>query len=158
MADYRRVFEDGYSYYITIVTYHRRSILIDNIALLRKSFQESKHHFDYTIDAIMVMPDHLHMIITPRRSDEYPKIIGYIKAYFSRHFDDLDSQEHTQTFSRHRHRHRAVWQKRYYEHTIRNEKDWIDKTIYMQNNPVKHGLVDEVRAWRYSSFFVRNQW
>jgi len=152
MANYRRIFEDGYSYYITMVTHRRKPILVENIALLRESFRQSKKVFDYRIDEIIVLPDHVHMIITPAVSVEYPKIIGYIKAYFSRHCDEKYFAEETQSFSRYQRRHKPIWQKRYYEHTIRNEKDMREKINYMQNNPVKHGLAETIEDWKYSSF------
>lgn len=153
MANYRRVFADGYSYYITIVTHKRIPILIDNIELLRESFSKSKKVFNYRINAIVVMPDHLHMVITPEKSEEYPKIIGYIKSYFSRHCDNAYFKEVTQSSSRYKKRYKPIWQKRYYEHTIRSEKDMIEKIIYMRNNPVKHGWTDTIEKWKYSSFY-----
>ena len=66
MANYKRLFLAGHSYYFTIVTHRRNPILIDNIEILRESFRESKAYFDYTIDAIVILPDHIHMIITPQ--------------------------------------------------------------------------------------------
>ena len=65
MADYKRLFLDGYSYYLTIVTHKRMPLLIEHIEALRESFRESKQHYSYTINAIVILPDHLHMIITP---------------------------------------------------------------------------------------------
>jgi len=151
MPNYRRIFEDGYSYYLTIVTHERCPILINNIVLLRKSFAQSKKRFNYTIDAIVVMPDHIHMVITPDKATEYPKIIGAIKAYFSRYYEGNEVLE--QSSSRSKKRYKAVWQKKYYEHTIRNEKDWYETMEYMKYNPVKHGLVEKVEDWEFSSFF-----
>ena len=152
MANYRRVFADGYSYFITMTTHRRHPIHIENIELLRESFRQSKRKFSYKIDAIVIMPDHLHMVITPADCTEYPKIIGYIKAYFSRHCDEKYYNGQTQSHSRYVNRYKAVWQKRYYEHTIRDEKDMFEKITYMQNNPLKHGLVDNIKDWEYSSF------
>ncbi len=83
MADYKRLFLDGYSYYLTIVTHRRNPILIDNIEVLRESFRESKKYYAYSIDAIVILPDHLHMIITPKVATEYPKIVRAIKYNFS---------------------------------------------------------------------------
>jgi len=151
MPNYRRIFEDGYSYYLTIVTHRRNPILIDNITLLRQSFAQSKKKFDYRIDAIVILPEHIHMVITPKKATDYPKIVGAIKAYFSRYYAGQD-KEVEQSNSRYKKRHKAVWQKKYYEHTIRNEKDWYETMTYMKHNPVKHGLVDDVNNWEYSSF------
>jgi len=123
MAKYKRIFADGYSYFITMTTHRRHPILIENIELLRESFRQSKRKFNYKIDAIVIMPDHLHMVITPDICREYPKIIGYIKAYFSRHCDERYYREQTQSYSRYAKRHKAVWQKRYYL------KDFTDACI-----------------------------
>ena len=156
MANYKRVFENGYSYFITIVTYHRKPILIENIGLLRESFAYSKQRFDYRIDEIVILPDHLHMIITPKNAVEYPKIIASIKAYFSRYMKVDTYETLRQSKCRYEKRYKPVWQRCYYEHTIRNESDWQEKVMYMWNNPVKHGLVDDILSWKYSSFVKRS--
>ena len=75
MANYKRIFMDGYSYFITVITHERNPILIENIDLLRESFSVSKIKYRYRIDAIVIMPDHFHMIITPQNAEEYPHII-----------------------------------------------------------------------------------
>ena len=155
MPNYRRIFEDGYSYYLTIVTHKRHPILINNITLLRKSFAQSKKRFDYTINAIVVLPDHIHMVITPKKATDYPKIIGAVKAYFSLYYETDNNEALEQSSSRHKKRYKAIWQKKYYEHTIRDEKDWYETMEYIKHNPLKHGLVDSVGDWEYSSFVKR---
>jgi len=146
---------DGYSYFITVVTHERNPILIKNIALLRESFYMSKQKYNYNIEAIVILPEHFHMIITPQYADEYPHIIGKIKQYFSKHCSKDDYAHLYQSKSRERKGYSLIWQKRFYEHTIRNEKDLIEKMKYIQNNPLKHGYVDEVSRWEYSSFYKR---
>ena len=150
MANYRRMFLDGYSYFMTVVTHRRKPILIEHIDLMRKSFRESKRYYNYRIDAITVMPDHFHMIITPYNADEYPKIIKSIKYNFTKEYQR--GHEVSQSFSRYRRKMQPVWQKRYYEHVIRDEKDWEGKINYIKHNPVKHGLVEIWSEWEYSSF------
>jgi len=149
MANYKRIFLDGYSYFITVVTHGRNPILIENISLLRESFRESKKYYSYYIDAIIILPDHFHMIITPVNSSDYPHIIKAIKYNFTKSYQH-DTLE--QSASREKRKMRAVWQKRYYEHTIRDEKDWDEKVNYIKHNAVKHGLVDIWKDWEYSSF------
>ena len=152
MANYKRIFLEGYSYYITVVTHHRNPILIDNIDLLRESFRVSKRKYRYTLDEIVILPDHFHMIISPETASEYPKIIRAIKYHFSTHLESKFYAHLTQSSSRCRRGSKAVWQKRYYEHTIRDEKDYREKCQYMFNNPVKHDYVECVEDWIYSSF------
>jgi len=150
MSNYKRLFLEGHSYYLTFVTYERNPILIENIELLRESFRESKKYFNYKIDAIVILPDHVHMIITPKNSLDYPKIIQAIKYNFSKRYEERD--EFFQSHSRNKRKMRAVWQRRYYEHTIRDEKDWLEKMDYMRTNPIKHKLVENLKDWQYSSF------
>ena len=153
MPTYRRVFKDGYTYFLTVNTYQRHPILIEHIELLRESFKVSKRKFNYTIDAIVILPDHFHLLITPQKATDYPKIIGTIKSYFSRHCNKYDNKE--QSFSRHKKRYKAIWQKKYYEQTIKNEKDLALHLEYIYNNPLKHGLVENSEEWIYSSFYKR---
>ncbi len=152
MPNYRRVFAEGYSYFLTLVTYRRNPILIENIELLRHSFAYSKNKFDYTIDAIVVLPEHIHMVITPGNAQEYPKIVQNIKYYFSKHCDSRYYEHLIQSTSRNNERYKPIWQKRYYEHTIRNEKDFKIYFDYVHYNPVKHHLVTRAKDWEFSSF------
>jgi len=154
MPNYTRIFAEGHAYFITINTEKRRPILIDNITLLRQAFANSKQYFDYTIDCISIMPEHLHMVLVLKNADEYPKIIASMKRYFS------ENMEHTfqVTQSKSKKRELGVWQRRYYEHTIRDEKELERYRNYVHYNPVKHGLVKSAKAWEFSSFskFVSN--
>ena len=135
---------DGYSYYLTIVTHQRNPILIENIDLLRASFADSQRRYRYAIDAIVILPEHIHMIITPQNATEYPKIIRAIKYYFSVHCDHKYYAHLMQSYSRNRRGSKPIWQKRFYEHTIRDARDMGEKIRYIRNNPVKHGHVDKV--------------
>ena len=151
MANYKRLFLNGYSYYITIVTHQRNPILIENIGLLRESFKYAKTLFSFQIEEIVVMPDHLHMIIHLNHAKDYPKIISSLKRYFSKncpqkHYEHLFQSHHRNTMG-----YLPVWQKRFYEHTIRDEKDYHTKVQYIHNNPVKHGLVENINDWKYGS-------
>jgi putative transposase len=152
MSNYKRVFEDGYCYFLTIVTHQRNAILIDNIDLLREAFKHSKNKYPYHIDAIVILPDHIHMIINPEHAIEYPKIVSTMKQYFSKHCDPLYYQHLSQSSSRTKAGYKPIWQKKYYEHTIRNKEDYTVRLNYIHYNPVKHGYVGKVNDWKYSSF------
>lgn len=152
MSNYKRIFLDGYSYYITIVTYERNPILLHNISLLRESFTYAKTKFRFTLNEIVILPDHLHMIVTVSEAKDYPKIISSMKRYFSQNCEDRFTQHISQSHSRKKQGYNPVWQKRYYEHTIRDERDYAEKRMYMYHNPVKHGHVDNVEIWKYGSF------
>ncbi len=148
MSNYIRVFAQGHAYFITIVTYHREPLLCQHIDLFRSALLHSKQFFDYTIDAIAVLPDHIHLIILPKNVHEYPKIIQSIKHYFSRHFPYTMMRTPVQT----KRREAGIWQRRYYEHTIRNEYELQKYRDYIHYNPVKHGLCTSALDWKYSSF------
>ncbi len=162
MPNYRRVFEDGYSYFITVTTYNRKPILIQNINILRESFYLSKQKYDYKIEAIVILPDHFHTIITPAYAKEYPKIISHIKRSFLFLLDPKQKEiaKNALPLSKQKRKQSGIWQNRYYEHTIRDEKDFKIRFDYIHFNPVKHGLVSRVKDWQFSSFFkyVKKGW
>ena len=148
--EYRRIFADGYSYYLTLVTHRRKPILIEHIELLRYAFKLSKEKYHYKIDAVVVLPDHIHMIITPREAMDYSKIISSIKRSFVYGLDQKTKDEAKAEISssKYHRQHSGIWQERFYEHTIRDEKDWLEKMEYIRTNPLKHNYVD----WSYRSF------
>jgi len=154
MSNYKRIYLQNHSYYLTVVTQNRRPILIDNIELLRDSFRRSKKRYDYAIDAIVILPDHIHMIITPKNPKDYSKIIALIKRSFTYGLDMKTKEESKINLSASSYRRNlsGVWQKRFYEHTIRDEKDYVKILDYIKINPIKHGLVDNIDDWKYSSF------
>jgi putative transposase len=155
MANYQRVFLNGYSYFITMVTHRREPHLTEHIDLLRKSFYLSMQRYAYRLEGIVVLPDHLHMVITPKHAADYPKIVSHIKRSFvyGLNASIKEQMKTTLSSSSYLRQRSGVWQKRYYEHTIRNEKDMMEKMDYMYHNPVKHGYVEVAEKWRYSSFF-----
>ena len=162
MPNYKRVYAQGHSYFITIVTHHRQHILIRHIKLLRYVFSESKKLYDYDIVAIVILPDHFHMIIEPSDAVEYPKIISYIKRKFTYLLNKGSGYKNRTRLSQSKidKRESSVWQRRYYEHTIRNEKDFNLHLDYIHYNPVKHKYADSASSWEYSSFhkYIKRGW
>jgi putative transposase len=137
-----------------MVTFRRKPLLVEHIDLLRYAFRLSKQKYDYDIEAIVILPDHLHMIITPRIPADYSKIVMAIKRSFVYGLDQETKTDAKLTLSspKYKRSHAGIWQERFYEHTIRNEKDWEKKMDYIYTNPVKHGWVDQANEWPYSSF------
>ena len=162
MAKYRRVFKDGYSYFLTVVTENREPILIDNIEILRKSFALSIKKYCYKLDAVVIMPEHFHMIITPKSAKDYPKIVSHIKRAFTYGLDSSikDRAKESLSASKEKRKYSGIWQRRFFEHTIRNKEDFKLRFDYIHFNPVKHGLVKKVSDWEYSSFhkYVKMGW
>lgn len=142
--NYKRLFLDNTYVFITIVTGKRKKFLIENIDLLRESFNECKKKYAFDIFAIAIMPDHIHMIIKPKNINEYPKIIGQIKMYFTK-----NSKVKYETNNN---RESNIWQRRYWEHTIKDENDLYRHLDYIHFNPIKHGYIKKAVDWEHSSF------
>jgi putative transposase len=150
MTAYRRNLVAGGSYFFTVNLAERRlRLLTDNIELLRSAFRDTRRRHPFAIDAIAVLPDYLHAVWTlPEGDDDFATRWQLIKAGFSR---SLPHEEPVST-SRQRKRERGIWQRRYWEHTLRDEEDFARHVDYVHFNPVKHGHVKRVRDWPFSSF------
>jgi putative transposase len=151
--EYRRAKTAGATYFFTVVTHNRREFLCipENIALLRRAFGEVMTNHPFKIEAITILPNHLHALWTlPVGDANFSVRWRLIKSYFSRHCD-LTCQGQV-SLSRQRKQEKAVWQRRFWEHQIRDEADYIQHVEYIHYNPVKHGLVNAPIDWEYSSF------
>lgn len=149
---YRRSNISGGSYFLTLVTHNRQPLFQNshNIELLRNAFRRVKEKHPFTIDAIVVLPEHLHCLLTfPQGDANYPQWIRMIKGNFSRRLPPASSPL---ALSRAAKGEREVWQRRYWEHLIRDEKDFEKHVDYIHYNPVKHGLVKAPKDWPWSSF------
>ena len=150
--NYRRVYIQNSKIFITIVANKRRQILIKNIDLLRNSFNLIKEKIKFNIDAIVILPDHLHMIIEPKEIKKYPEIIKGIKANFSRNIDKSKIEDYEESESRKNKNETDIWQRRYWEHSIIDENDLQKHIDYIHYNPIKHGYVKRAKDWEYSTF------
>ena len=146
---YRRNRAAGASYFLTLVLADRHSALLTrHIALLREALRHVKTRHPFILEAIVILPDHMHMLITlPEKDDDYPKRIMLIKQHFSRH---IPRGEKIST-SRMQKGERGIWQRRYWEHTIHNDEDFARCMNYIHMNPVKHGYVQRAADWPHSS-------
>nr|WP_264774033.1 transposase [Coxiella burnetii] len=146
---YRRVFIPNGTYFFTVnLLERRRSLLIDHIDQLRLSFSQVKLNHPFKIEAIVILPDHLHMIMTlPENDAKYSQRWNLIKGYFSR---SIEKNERI-SMSRKSKRERGIWQRRFWEHLIRNEDVFEKHVNYIHYNPVKHGCVENPMDWQYSS-------
>jgi len=151
MTEYRRAKAEGATYFFTVNCAERRGnrLLMEHIDLLRQAFRRVKNDHPFKIDAIVVLPDHLHCIWTlPAGDADYKTRWALIKAGFSRGIPSGESRSR----SRIKRGERGVWQRRYWEHLIRDERDYQRHVDYIHWNPVKHGWVTRVRDWPRSSF------
>jgi putative transposase len=150
MTSYRRNFVPGGSYFFTVNLADRRArLLTDHIELLRGAFRDVHAGHPFTIAATVVLPDHLHAIWTlPEGNADFAMRWRLIKTAFS---DGLPHGERVSS-SRARKGERGIWQRRFWEHTLRDEIDFERHVDYIHFNPVKHGHMSRVSDWPYSTF------
>ena len=139
MVDYRRNRVPGGTFFFTVNLHNRRStLLVDHVVELRDSFTAVRERHPFHIDAVVVLPEHLHAVWTlPEGDDDYALRWRLIKTRFTQSL--IRSAE------------TKVWQDRYWEHTIRDEPDFEAHVNYVHINPVKHGYVERASEWQHSS-------
>ncbi|MBI3773085.1 MAG: transposase [Gammaproteobacteria bacterium] len=150
---YRRVFIPGGSFFFTLVTEERRPLLLNatTIDVLRAAFRAVRARHPFEIDAIAVLPDHLHCIWTlPPGDADFSRRWRLIKTWFTKHCDP--ALRIAPNRSRATKQQQAIWQHRYWEHALRDEADFVRHVEYIHYNPVKHGYTSSPLAWPYSSF------
>lgn len=151
MPSYRRYYIPNHFVFITVVTHNRNHILIDNIDLLRQCIRETKEKFIFDVFAVVILPNHMHMILKPQKIQEFSVIVGSIKRRFTKALDEQFKDKNISN-SKIKRKEKGVWQRRFYEHIIRDEEDLYTHLDYMHYNPVKHGYVKNVKDWDFSSF------
>ncbi|NLN70694.1 MAG: transposase [Chloroflexi bacterium] len=155
MPEYRRVLIPGGVYFFTLVTYERRKIFSSPIArkLFFKAVEHVHSYHPFTIIAYYLLPDHIHFIWQmPENECDYSKRISAIKRRFTILYRQYVTVPLPENESRIKRRESTVWQRRFWEHYIRDQKDLDQHLDYLHYNPVKHGLVDQVKDWKASSF------
>ncbi|MDS4029216.1 MAG: transposase [Candidatus Contendobacter sp.] len=150
MTAYRRYRVSGGTYFFTVNLAERdRRLLTEHIGTLRDAFRRVRAAHPFRIEAIVVLPDHLHTLWTlPAGDHDFSLRWRQLKSAFSR---AMETEEHLSA-SRARKRERGIWQRRFWEHAIRDEEDFSRHVDYIHYNPVKHGHVKSVVEWPYSSF------
>jgi putative transposase len=151
MTEYRRTYIPGVSWFFTVNLAQRKGnhLLVDHIDELRQAFQYTKEKYPYRLDAVVVLPDHLHCIWTlPPDDSNYSMRWNLLKGRFSRAI----ARGERISKSRQNRRERGVWQRRFWGHLIRDQEDFNHHVDYIHWNPVKHGWVKQVSDWRHSSF------
>ncbi|PKN96167.1 MAG: transposase [Chloroflexi bacterium HGW-Chloroflexi-5] len=155
MPEYRRFRVEGGIYFFTVVTYHRRPILIEPIArkLLRNAWEDTQRRFPFETIAICLLPDHFHCIWKlPERDSNYAIRWKEIKYRFTVGYLKEIGPGEERNKSRQKRQEAAIWQRRYWEHTIDSEEDFENHFDYIHYNPLKHGLVKKAVDWEWSSF------
>ena len=155
--NYRRLYVPNRIVFITIVTSKRRELLIDNIELLKLAIENAHKYYTFSIVAICVLRDHVHFLLQPQNIKEYSKIITLIKRTFSKNIDTSKIDDYKLSTSNVKRGECDIWQRRFWEHTIRDEKDLYKHLDYIHYNPYKHYKIAP-KDWKYSSFqnYVNN--
>ena len=156
MPNYRRNFVAGGTFFFTVALLERkRDLLVKEIDPLRDAVRRVKRLYPFTIVAWVVLPDHLHCIWTlPAGDADFATRWRLIKLLFVK---TLPRDERRSAVRRKR-RERGIWHRRYWEHTIRDDRDLRSHVDYIHFNPVKHAWVPRVSDWPFSTFhrYVRN--
>ena len=149
MTEYRRIYRPGGTYFFTLTLADRRQDwLFSHIAALKQSVHAEQQRAPFSLQAWVVLPEHLHLLMRlPDGDHDFSNRIRRIKGNFSRQLprgavraSQLQKSE------------RGIWQRRFWEHLIRDERDWQQHFDYIHYNPVKHGQVQRVIDWPHSSF------
>jgi putative transposase len=151
MTQYRRSTTEGGTFFFTLVTHRRARWLCEKRAqnVLRESIKIVRDKYPFTIEAWVLLPDHMHAIWTlPIGDSDYSTRWRLIKTRVTK---ALGSQL-KQNSSRKKKGEGGLWQRRFWEHTIRDERDFKNHMDYTHYNPVKHGLVERPRDWSWSTF------
>ncbi len=150
MPNYRRLFVPGGTYFFTLNLSDRRSdLLVRRIGLLRESWRDVIRVWPMETLAAVILPDHMHLVVSlPEGDTDYPARLRLLKSGFTRRLPDTDKSEG-------RKGERGVWQRRYWEHAIRDEADLEAHVNYVHYNPVKHGYVTEMDDWPHSTWARR---
>ena len=149
--DYRRAWHPGGTYFFTVNLLQRNNnaLLTEHIDVLRSAVAKVKKTHPFTIHAWVVLPDHMHCVIElPEGDADYKTRWMLIKLLFSK---AIPKTEYLSKIRKQR-RERGIWQRRYWEHLIKNDADYAAHMDYVYINPVKHGLFKQVAHWPYSTF------
>ena len=154
MPNYRRAFVQGGRYFFTVNLLDRKSrLLVEHIDILRTAVRETRTAFPFVIDAMVVLPDHIHAVWTlPEGDADFSVRWRWIKIRFSRSVPTTEPRSKV----REARSERGIWQRRYWEHVIRDDRDLKNHIHYCWFNPVKHGHVGNVEDWPYSTFHRDN--
>jgi putative transposase len=150
---YRRVFVPGASYFFTLITHERAQLFSDaaNVDRWRRAVAKVRRTRPFVVEAEVVMLDHLHTLWTlPQADADYATRLRLIKTAFTKDMAFGDGV--TASESRASKGERDVWQRRYWEHVIRDERDFQAHLDYIHINPVKHGVVARPGDWPHSTF------
>lgn len=151
MPNYRRAYAPGATWFFTInlLERHDNDLLVREIDRLRAVIRRVYELYPFTIDAWVVLPDHMHCVWTlPAGDNDYALRIRLIKTLFARALPAIERRSAVRV----NRGERGIWQRRYWEHLIRDDADYRAHLDNVHVNPLKHGLVTRVQDWPHSTF------
>ena len=153
MSNYLRPYRSGATIFFTVALAARGSdVLTREIETFRHAVRMTRADRPFAIDAWVVLPDHMHCVWTlPEGDSDFSTRWSVIKARFSRAMPPTPRRA-----SHENRREHGLWQRRFWEHHIRDDEDLRNHIQYCWINPVKHGLVDHPKDWPYSSYHRDN--
>jgi putative transposase len=149
--NYRRAFVPGGTWFFTVNLLQRNNndLLLREIDLLRRVVMNVRRKYPFHIDAWVVLSDHLHCVLTlPPGDSNFSQRWRLIKSGFSRALPKTEKLSAVRAAAGER----GIWQRRFWEHLIRDDVDFENHVNYVHINPLKHGYVNRVRDWPYSTF------
>ena len=155
MSHYRRANTKNATYFFTVVTYRRQPFLCGETVrnALRNAITKVQAQYPFEIDAWVLLPDHMHTIWTlPENDANFSLRWQLIKRYVTRECGATLNRPEWLNASKIKHQEATLWQRRFWEHQIRGDSDYQTHMDYCHFNPIKHGLVNRVQDWPYSSF------
>lgn len=155
MSQYIRSYTEGATYFFTLVSYNRRKIMCEDdfLQAFRNSIKQVQQKYPFEIVAWVQLPDHLHCIWKmPTNDADYSMRWSQIKRLTTQACPQYHLPIDELSYSKEKRKERGVWQRRFFEYQIRDEADFIKHMDYLHYNPVKHGWVERVLDWQYSSF------
>jgi putative transposase len=141
MPNYRRYYTPVHPIFLTIVTHHRRTWLADDrrVENLLHAMRWAKTKYPFRHVAHVVLPDHLHWMLSPADETSFSDLVAAVKRDVTWRLKELGSKG-------------PLWQKRFYDHVIRDDDDFGRHLDYVHFNPVKHGYVSRAANYQWSSF------
>jgi len=155
MPEYRRIRIEGGVYFFTVVTYHRKPIFNEPRArkILHDAWKDVQARFPFETIAVVLLPDHLHCIWKlPTGDANYSVRWKEIKRLFSKEYKQIIGPGEERNTSRQKREEAAIWQRRFWEHTICDEIDLENHVDYIHYNPIKHEYVTKAADWQWTSF------
>ena len=151
MTNYRRDYtKGGVSFFTVNLQNRRRDWLVRYMDEFRAAYRETLEHYPFETLAITILPDHFHCVVKlPEGDDDYSRRMRVLKTNFSKRLPHHCRQPNRSQSLRGE---LGIWQRRFWEHKIRDDADLENHIFYTYYNPVKHGYVSQVSDWAHSSF------